>query len=294
MVTMNKHFCPSCGSKNISTLFETQDFFLTNEIFTLLHCEDCKLNYTNPIPSNLDKYYETTEYLSHDTKNNGIVGKVYNYLRSWNLKHKYKIVTKYIKKGKLLDIGCGTGELLYHFKSNGWAVKGVEPSNKARELAINNYKLDVLNLPQLKNLTQEKFDVVSMWHVLEHVPDISNRLAIFSQLIKDDGIGIIAVPNFNAPDSKYYGKIWAALDVPRHLFHFTKESLRIILAKNNLKIIESHPMKLDAFYVSLLSEKYLHHKLVWIRAAIRGLLSNIKAKKDNNYSSMIFVVKKQK
>ena len=282
--------CPSCESEKTYLAYETKDYFHSQENFSIYYCLNCKVRFTYPVPTNLAQYYESDEYLSHDTKSNGIIGTVYNYLRSKNLQIKYKVVENYIHKGCILDIGCGTGELLNYFKSKGWETQGIEPSYKARNFAINNYNLNINDENYLETINR-KFDVITMWHVFEHVQDLNKRIVNISQLLNKNGIIIIAVPNINSPDSKFYKKYWAALDVPRHLYHFSEESMRIFLSNHNMEIIESIPMKMDAYYVSMLSEKYLAHKYIWIRAAWRGLISNIKARKNNNYSSMIFVVK---
>lgn len=290
---MNKIKCPSCHSSNTELLYNTKDHFLTQEKFDIYNCSNCKITFTSPIPDNISKYYETTDYLSHDTENNGILGKLYNYLRSINIRNKYSIVTSYIKQGSILDIGSGTGELLNHFKNNDWITKGVEPSEKARNYSISKYNLNIVDESELLKLPKSNYDVISMWHVLEHVKDINQRIVNISQLLKKDGVIIIAVPNIDSPDSQHYKEYWAALDVPRHLYHFSKESMKILLEKHNLQIVNYYPMKMDAYYVSMLSEKYLKSKTIWIKAVIRGLLSNFKAQKTNNYSSMIFVVKRQ-
>lgn len=290
---MNKIKCPSCNSENTNLVYKTKDYFLTQDDFDIYNCKDCKITFTSPFPNNLSKYYETTEYLSHDTENNGILGKVYNYLRNINIRNKYNIVTKYINKGSILDIGSGTGELLNYFKNNNWQTQGVEPSEKARQYAISKHNLNIVDEPELTRLTKSSYDVISMWHVLEHVPDINKRIVNISQLLKKNGVIIIAVPNINSPDSQYYKEHWAALDVPRHLYHFSKESMKILLEQHKFQIIDHYPMKMDAYYVSMLSEKYLKRKTIWINAILRGFISNLKARKNNNYSSMIFVVKRQ-
>lgn len=285
--------CPVCGKNTIIKYLDTKDYFFTQESFSLSKCESCEFVFTNPIPKELSKYYETEEYLSHNSKKGGVISKIYSSIRSINIKRKFDLVSNYSSKGSILDIGCGTGELLSYFKNENWKTTGIEPNENARNIAISENGIDVLNEDKLSTLPSNSFDVVSMWHVLEHVPDLNKRISEVSNLIKDDGTMIFALPNLNSPDAKKYGKHWSALDVPRHLYHFTQSSFEKLITKHGLKLVHAEPMKFDSYYVSMLSEKYLGNKLYLFSAFINGLKSNLKAKKNNNYSSMIFVVKKE-
>lgn len=284
--------CPSCGKSNFSTYLKTKDFFFTQEGFSLSKCKKCQLVFTNPVPNNLSKYYDTPDYLSHNTRDNGLMGILYSFLRKINIKNKYNLIKHYSGKGSILDIGCGTGELLNYFNKNNWAVKGVEPNQTARKFAKQKYCIDIHGEESINSFKPESFDVISMWHVLEHVPDLHTRLIQISKLIKPEGTIFIALPNLDSPDSIKYGKFWSALDVPRHLYHFTQLSFEKLINKHNMVLVHAEPMKLDSYYVSLLSEKYIKNKLYFPAAIINGFISNQKAKKNNNFSSMIFVVKK--
>lgn len=285
--------CPLCSGNVLAPYLDTKDYFYTQELFSLVQCEQCSFVFTNPVPAIPNKYYETPDYLSHNTKNNGIFGGLYSIIRKINIKRKFRLVTRYCSSGTMLDIGCGTGELLHFFATNDWVVTGVEPNVTAREFAIKNYNLNVLNENELDNLGSGAYDVISMWHVLEHVPDLHKRLSQINRLLKVGGTVFIALPNLASPDSKKYQKYWSALDVPRHLYHFTQDTFVKLISKHNMKLIHAEPMKFDAYYVSLLSEKYLKNPLYFLSAIYNGYISNLKAKLRNNYSSMIFVVKKQ-
>jgi len=283
--------CPICSSNNLKEYMQTKDFFFTQEDFTLSKCKDCNFVFTNPIPLNLGKYYETPDYLSHNTGDNGIMGSLYSKLRDINIKRKFKLVTKYSAKGNILDIGCGTGELLNFFKINNWSVTGIEPNQSARIFANSKYKIDVGEEEMLDKFTPNNFDIISMWHVLEHVPDLNNRLSQIKKLLKKDGTIFIALPNLNSPDAKKYKEYWSAIDAPRHLYHFTQQTFESLISKHNMKLVHAEPMKFDSFYVSMLSEKYKKNSLYLPSAFINGFVSNIVAAKENTYSSMIYVVK---
>ena len=285
--------CPICGKSDFGFYLKTKDYFLTQEVFTLDKCNHCNFVFTNPIPgiSELSKYYDSPDYLSHTADSFSFTGQVYKLFRNANIKNKFKIISNRAKGKSILDIGCGTGELLNYFQQKGWDVRGVEPNKSARYFASKNYNLDVFDENKIDHYEKNSFDVISMWHVLEHVPDLNSRMNQLKNLIKNDGLIIIALPNLNSPDAVKYGSHWAGLDVPRHLYHFTEDTFQVLLKKHNMELIESLPMKFDAYYVSLLSEKYLGKKIPYLPAFMNGLQSNLLAQKANNYSSMIFVVK---
>ena len=212
-------------------------------------------------------------------------------MRNLNLSGKYKLISKFKNKGSVLDIGQGTGEFLHHMQGKGWTVKGIEPNAEARQFAKEKYHLDVEDESEMANLSEHSFDLITMWHVLEHVPDLSGRMEQLKKLVKKDGYIIIAVPNLDSPDSRKYKEKWAALDVPRHLYHFTKETMTKLLNKYQFDVTGIYPLKFDAYYVSMLSEKYLGNSFPYPAAFQNGLHSNRKARKENEYSSMIFVAK---
>jgi len=283
--------CPLCKQKENKLFLNTSDFFFTKQDFTLAKCDQCGFIYTNPIPDpdSLATYYESEDYLSHKSDNKGLLSAVYKSIRKINIKTKFRLVQQYKELGNVLEIGTGTGELLYYFYKNGWNVTGVEPNDYARNFAISNFKLNILNEDQISELQAKSYDIVMLWHVLEHVYDLEGRMKQIKKLVKDNGYVVIAVPNIDSYDFKKYGKYWAGLDVPRHLYHFSEPTMRKLLQTYSLKLIASYPMKFDAYYVSLLSEKYLGSKLPYFNALFNGFRSNQNASRNNNYSSMIFV-----
>ncbi len=287
--------CPVCQSTNIIKKFDVKDYFLTQENFSIWQCKSCVLLFTNPIPKgqNLGKYYESPDYLSHDTSSSGVIGKLYQFLRKVNIARKYKIVTNLKNSGNILDIGCGTGELLNYFQNQNWSCLGIEPNEPARKFAKAHYNLRVEEEQSLETIPSQSFDIISMWHVLEHVPDVNERIIQVKRILKNNGHLIIALPNPISRDADYYKTYWAGLDVPRHLYHFSPQAFENLANRHNLEIIHTLPLKMDAYYVSLLSERYMKNTMPVFRALLNGTKSNLSAKKTGNYSSLIYVLNKK-
>lgn len=288
--------CPVCGNDKFSLFLSLSDYFLSGETFDIVQCNQCSFRFTNPRPPDheLGRYYESQEYISHSNTKNGLFSTLYQSIRRRTIRSKFHLISGLSNGKSILDIGCATGELIHYFAYRGWKVTGIEPNEKARQFARDQYQLKVEDENYLATALPGSFDVVTMWHVLEHVPDINARIEEVRSVLKDDGVLFIAVPNPDSWDAGYYGKYWAGYDVPRHLHHFTKNAMHQLLKNHGLIVTGEIPMKYDSFYVSLLSEKYLHGKRKWIAAFVSGIRSNIKAGEENNYSSMIFVVKKEK
>ena len=268
-----------------------KDYSVSQETFNLYHDEELDMLITYPQPSleNLGKYYESVDYISHTDSKRSLFEKCYHFIKSIALKNKLNLVNSLQPaKGSVLDIGAGTGDFLSVVKENGWNTIGVEPSEKAKAIA---QKKGVSFVEQTSELENNSFDVITMWHVLEHVPNLDNQIKELKRLLKPNGSLIIAVPNFKSFDAKQYGNFWAAYDVPIHFWHFSKTAIKKLFAKEDMELVKVLPMKFDSFYVSLLSEKYKTGKMNFVKAFFIGLQSNWKAKKNFEYSSHIYVLK---
>lgn len=272
---------------------ELEDYFLTKQAFHLLQCHDCNLILTNPYPdeSIAGTYYESDKYFSHSEKAQSFTGIVYAIVKSFNIKSKYRLLSKKHKKAKILDIGCGIGDFLLHCKNNDWETYGIESGGEARKIAEQKLKQQIFEPAQISDLDSNSFKIVSMWHVLEHIYDINLQIEQIKRILCDDGQLIIALPNPNSYDASYYNEYWAAWDVPRHLFHFQSNVIERLLTQKGFKLDKIKPMRWDAFYVSILSEKYKGKSSItsYVRGIYRGLLSNLKACKTNEYSSLIYI-----
>ena len=271
-----------------------KDHSVSKKTFGLYHDEklDLLVTFPKPTETELPQYYESDDYISHTDGKRSLFEKVYQFIKNIALKNKLELINNLNpQKGKLLDIGAGTGDFLLVAKQNDWQITGIEPNEKARNIAINK---GISFIEKSELLEKHSFDVITMWHVLEHVSDLELQIKELKRLLKPSGTILIAVPNFNSYDAKYYGSYWAAFDVPRHLWHFSKTAIKLLFEKQNLHLQKVIPMKFDAFYVSLLSEKYRKGKMNLIKAFFVGLKSNIKGSQNLEYSSHIYVVKNSK
>ncbi len=276
-----------------SVYLKTKDFLVTGEEFSLLYDSDREMLLTDPQPEieNLYKYYESDEYISHTDSKKGIISFLYQKVKKQALQKKSKLIYSLnCGAGKLLDIGAGTGEFLKFVKKNGWEINGVEPNKRARDLA-NKKEVDLkVDIDDFKGKT---FDVITLWHVLEHLPNLEDIIIKIEDLLKPGGTLIIAVPNYKSFDAKHYKSNWAAFDTPRHLWHFSRNSFEVLFSKD-LELEKIKPMIFDSYYVSLLSEKNKTGKQNLIKAFFIGLRSNFSAWTTREYSSLIYCFKKAK
>ncbi|SDQ13980.1 class I SAM-dependent methyltransferase [Flagellimonas zhangzhouensis] len=271
---------------------QTKDFSVSGESFSLLHDEDLDMLVTSPQPKNLSSYYESEDYISHTDASKSLTDKLYQWVKKLNLKSKWSLVQRFDNGSKtVLDIGAGTGDFLVYGKNLGFKVHGVEPNEGARNLSA---EKGIQLHSEMKELENRKFHTITLWHVLEHLPNLDKQIEDFVSLLEDEGTLIIAVPNFKSYDSKHYKTFWAAYDVPRHLWHFSKSSIDKLFQKHQMKVIKTKPMVFDAFYVSMLSEKYKGSALYLFKAFLIGLWSNTKALFSKEHSSVIYVLKHQK
>ena len=283
--------CPWCGSNKAQINLWLKDEFLTKKDFHICECLNCGLLYTMPRPSKekIGAYYKSDEYYSHQENKKGFVPRLYEAIKKINLKHKFRLASRDLPVGKLLDIGCGVGDFLHVAENKGWQCTGVEPSEEAREIARQRIKGDLLYSEDLEQLPDQSFDLITMWHVLEHVDDLKWQVAQLQRLIKPNGRIVIAVPNYRSYDGRFYNAYWAAYDVPRHLNHFNKTVLTKMFKTSGLSLVSMDKLVWDAYYISFMSEQYKHHFMPLVRGVFRGLVSNAKARRSGEWSSLVYV-----
>ncbi len=268
-----------------------KDFSVSGESFSLLLNEEYQILKTHPQPT-LDKlgsYYEFEDYISHTDGKRTLFEKMYHFIKRKAIRDKVSLINSYQPlKGRILDIGAGTGDFLLEAKNQNWDILGIEPNDKAKGIAVGK---GIKFGDTIEKLESNSFDVITMWHVLEHVPDVEHQVAELKRLLKPSGTIIIAVPNFKSYDANHYGAFWAAYDVPRHLWHFSKTAIEKLFDKQNMNLEDVKPMWFDSFYVSLLSEKYKSGKMNFISGFFIGLISNVSGLFKKEFSSHIYVLK---
>ena len=284
--------------KNLKPYLNCKDHTVSGEEYSVMFNEEYKMLVTSPVPKNLFNYYKSKNYISHTDSKKTFFDKAYQVVKKITLKHKLRLINEslrtqnsmYRPEKNILDVGAGTGEFLKVCKNNSWKVFGTEPNNDARTIAV---KKGIVLERDISKFSNQKFEIITLWHVLEHVENLSEYISNLNTMLSDCGRLIIAVPNFNSDDAKYYKEFWAAFDVPRHLWHFSQQSIHRLFLKENMLVEKTIPMKFDSYYVSLLSEKYKNGKSNFMSALYRGFVSNWKAGASSEYSSLIYVIKKQ-
>lgn len=278
---------------------EVEDFTVSHSKFNIQKCDDCSFLFTNPRPdaTHIGTYYESQDYISHHDEATDLMSRVYTAVRNYTISQKIKLINKHQSTpGKLLDIGCGTGIFMQAAQNASWKVDGTEPDPGARKVAqsrVGETIYETINAPELQT---KRFDIITLWHVLEHVHLLNETITWLHEHLNDNGKLIIAVPNPESDDASRYGKFWAAYDVPRHLYHFSKNVMSKLMAKHKFKVETILPMWFDSFYVSMLSTKYKAGKVGIPESVIAGLKSNMagtsSVSKAYNTSSLIYIISK--
>ena len=286
--------CPVCNNDQTHFALKVKDHSVSGEYFDVFECPRCSLRFTKnpPASENIGVYYESEDYISHSNTRKGILNGMCHLVRTRTLASKYHVLKKAteLTLGHHLDIGAGTGAFVQYMNKHGWKSSGIEPDEKARNLALTQHQTKLLPAEAFNSLLPESFDAVSMWHVLEHVHSLYPYLQHIKKILKPNGLVFIAVPNYTSYDGMKYGANWAAYDVPRHLYHFSPASMKWLLRAAGFQLKDMVPMWWDSFYISLLSEKYAGSQGTLLKGFFSGLVSNMKTlKEEERCSSLIYI-----
>ena len=273
---------------------KVKDHSVSGDTFELRYDASRELLFTHPKPSEseLSNYYPDENYISHTNQRRSLFDFLYHAVRRVSVQRKLRLIKPFQStQGTLLDVGAGTGFFLRAAQKKGWTVTGIEPNPSARNLANDKAENSVFDTDAMRQLPPNSFDVITLWHVLEHLPNLEEEIKLFHKLLKPNGRIVVAVPNYKSFDAFYFKDYWAAYDVPRHLWHFSQQSISKVFSEVQMNLESTHPLPMDAYYVSLLSNKLKtgSHRIlssIWI-----GLLSNLKAASSGEYSSLIYVLK---
>jgi 2-polyprenyl-3-methyl-5-hydroxy-6-metoxy-1,4-benzoquinol methylase len=291
--------CLVCGSKDAELLCAAKDYLVSGEFFVLKRCTDCGFTFTADPPEEKDiaKFYLSEDYISHSDTKQSLTDLIYHVARNFMLRKKYKLVCRMTgrEKGNLLDIGSGTGYFADYMSRKGWNIKGIELSEQAREYSVARFGLTVLTPPEISAIKDSYADCITLWHVLEHLYEPAVWLKEIKRILKDDGTCIIALPNIKSADAGWFGNEWAALDVPRHLWHFTPGALQAFIREHGFICRKVIPMPLDIYYIATLSYRNRGCRLPLLRGMFTGLFLTVSSigQKDRA-SSLIYVISKQR
>ncbi len=291
--------CPLCGSSNIKKQFTCKDHFATGELFDIYHCHECSFAFTQGVPDEkeIGPYYDTPTYVSHSDTDKGLVNKLYHIVRGIMLRRKVSLIKRLtmLRSGNLLDYGAGIGYFAKAMQNTGWSITAIEKSQQAREYAQRNLGINMKPEEYLATIEDRTFDVVTMWHVMEHIQQLDSFWDTLYRILDESGIAVIAVPNSASYDAEYYRENWAAYDVPRHLWHFTPSTIMNWGLKHGFILERQYTMPFDGFYISMLSERYKGSKCATLRGIWNGLLGWLATfDKCSASSSIIYVFRKKR
>ena len=261
---------------------KVRDFIVSNEFFKLYKDSETGIVWTQVGKNhNHLSYYQSENYIPHSDKK-GLLGFLYRFSQRLMFVYKRIILMKPLKQSKsVLDYGAGDGKFAKYLEKSGKKIFTYDP-----------LKVNSSNNINLTQDTDFQADMLMMWHVLEHIPDLKKVFPKILERVNKKGFLVIAVPNRDCFDAKYYKNHWAAWDVPRHLYHFNHKSLLNFMSSYGLSFVFKRPLTLDSYYVSYLSEKYKKAPFPLFSGFIIGFVSNCLAIFTSNFSSSVYVFQK--
>jgi len=232
--------CPLCGANRPSLVHQVRDWMYSlGGPFNLVRCGQCRVLYLNPRPTirEVPGFYPT-DYAAYAREALQDGPWLRRRLRLYGLAKRCRAVARLAKGGQLLDVGCATGDYLALMRDHGgWHTVGIEMDERAAALARERYGLQVYSgSVDEVNLPPASFDVITLWDVLEHLPDPRSSLARIASWLRPNGWLVIRTPDASSLYARIWGRYWAGLDAPRHVVVFDRASLAHLLAETGLKV----------------------------------------------------------
>jgi len=297
MTVDSENQCIVCQSEAHQEAIRIHDHLVSRKVFVVDQCNHCGFRWIINPPKEVEayKYYETEEYVEHSDSSDGLINLIYHKARKWMLRYKHNLVNNLGRGKKILDFGTGTGYFLNYMKSRGFDVRGIEISDKARSFGQINFDLQIHHPNDIFDEGFPKgYNYVSFWHVLEHVYEPDRVLRRLKDLLADDGAIIVALPNYKCLEAHIYDEYWNGYDVPRHLWHWDKESFTKFARKCGYKVTKTKILPLDPFYNCLISESYRKKKWAHILIPFIGFASLVQGwMKTDKASSIVYFLEKK-
>ena len=273
--------CPVCDSNDSSLYIKLKDRFKTNnETFSLVQCK-CAFVYLSPRPNEntISKFYKNNDYSPHAE-----TSLFYKIAQKISFRWKLKIISKYsinYNKPFILDYGSGKGEFADYLIKKSFDIDKYDPifTDKSTKMYSDS------------NQINKQYNIITLWHSLEHVHRLNQTLDKIYQLLSDKGVLLIAVPNINASEKQYFRDKWVAYDAPRHLYHFSSETMLKFLNKHGLEMIELKPIYQDTFYNTYLSLSSKYFLIKLIKTCYISIISFLKILFSNKQksSSLLYI-----
>lgn len=290
--------CPACRATKTTDLFRAKDHLVSGREFLIRKCTECGMGWTADPPPEEEAggYYASAGYISHTDSKQSLADRLYHIAREFMLKRKGKLVNSAVGKneGIIIDIGSGTGYFAAFMHRRGWQVTGVEISDQARNYSVERFGINAIGPQQVRDIPSAYADCITFWHVLEHLYDPAGWLGEARRIMKNEGRCIVALPNFASADAEWFGERWAALDVPRHLWHFTPDSFRRFAEKEGFACDRISALPLDLFYISSLSYRNTGNRLPLARGVLTGFIIALRSlSRRESASSLVYVLSKK-
>lgn len=289
--------CPLCGAIETVPYATCSDHASSRLQYLLLRCPACGVVFTDnhPEEDEMEQFETLDSQIRRADSPEGITERLYRHVRRRMLRRKAGLVVRqsYRDSGTLLNYGAKRGFFSDHMERKGWKVTSVDRHHENRQFSLEHFHHRMSGMQEMSDFTPETFDVITLWHVFEHENEPERLLDTFHRILRPGGILVMSCPNICSTDAMHYGPYWAAYDVPRHLWHFNPVSLNRLVHRHGFTLMHHEKMPYDCFYISIMSEQYMMHRLAFLRGMAYGLHSwLVSLTRRGRSSSIVYVFRK--